>query len=127
MLTNSLQPAHVWSQHFRNYYTAVFLLVVFKYGEESSADCQSGAVERVDEERPALLFLAVADLRAARLEIFAVRARADFSVHVLAGQPDFQVVSFRGAEAQIAGAQLDHAVGDIQPFEDFFGVLDQAF
>src|SRR3972149_7539334 len=127
MPTDPCQSTHIRSQDIRNYPAAVFLLVVFKYGEESSADCQSGAVERVDEDRPAFLFLAVADLRPARLEIFAVRARADFSVSVLAGQPDFQVVGLRRSKSHVAGTQLDHAVGDLQPFEDFFGVPDHAF
>ncbi len=65
---------------------------------------------------------AVADLRAARLEVAAVRAARDLAVGVLTGQPHLEVVRLLRAEADVARAQRDDAVVQLEPLEHRRGV-----
>ena len=74
------------------------------------------AVERVHEARP--LVGPVAAVQAPRLEVGAVRARGDLAVALLAGHPGLEVVLLGGRSAQVAGGDVDHAVGDAQAGED---------
>ncbi len=64
---------------------------------------------------------------AAGLEGFEVGAGGDFAVEVLAGEPDFEVVGFGGGEAHVAGAEEHAAVGEVEGFEDGFGVAGEGF
>ena len=63
-------------------------------------------------------FGTVTDLGAPGLEILAVGAGRDFSEGVLPREPDFDVVSFGGAEAHVARAQAHDTVGEFQELED---------
>ena len=69
---------------------------------------------------------AVADVGAARLEGVEVGAGRDFAVEILAGQPDFEVVSFGGGEAGVAGAEENAAIRQVEGFENLFGVAGEA-
>jgi hypothetical protein len=53
-----------------------------------------------------------------RLEVAADRAGRDLAVGVLARQPDLDVVGLPRAEAHVAGAEHDGAVGQAQRLED---------
>ena len=86
---------HVGDQRVRDADGAVGLLVVFKDGEVGAADGEAAAVEGVEE----LGFLgsgsSEADVGAAGLEGFEVRAGGDLAVEALAREPDFEVVGLR--------------------------------
>ena len=56
----------------------------------------------------------IADVRAARLEVEAVRNRADLQPFILAGRPHFDVVRLRRVEPNVSGAEFEDAVGDAQ-------------
>src|SRR5215470_10089170 len=80
-------------QYFRNYHGAIGLLIIFQNCDPRPAHGQSRSVQRVDEFGPRFAVAPEADLRAARLKGFAIRAGRDFAVSLLARQPDFDVVS----------------------------------
>src|ERR1039458_1319392 len=75
---------------------AVGLLVVLEDGEVGASDGEAAAVEGVDELGFLLAGGAEANVGAAGLKALEVGAGADFAVKLLAGQPDFEVVSFGG-------------------------------
>src|ERR1035441_1573553 len=68
---------------------------------------------------------AEANVGAAGLKALEVGAGADFAGKLLAGQPDFEVVSFGGGEAHVAGAQEHAAVGQAESLEDALGVAGE--
>ena len=50
-------------------------------------------------------------VRTARLKVGAIRARADLPIAAaVARQPDFEIVGFRGTEADVAGAEQHRAM-----------------
>src|SRR5690606_34547501 len=112
--------AHVGPQHFGNYDAAVRLLVVLQDGDERADDRQPGAVECVDEARAATIRWAIADVRAARLEVPRVTARADFEPLLAAGRPQLDVELAAGGEAEITRDNLDAPVRDFQQRADRF-------
>ena len=61
---------------------------------------------------------------AARLEVGAVAARADLEPFVAARGPQLDVVLLGGDEAEIAGADGDHAVRDAEAARNVVGVAD---
>ena len=63
-----------------------------------------------------------ADVGAAGLEGLEVGARGDFAIELLARQPDFEVEGLGGAEAGVGGAKQNPAIGQLECFEDLFGV-----
>ena len=69
-----LAAAHIWSEHLRDHYTAVFLLEVLEYGCYCTAYRESGSVESVNEFRLRVLVSLEADVGASCLEVFEVRA-----------------------------------------------------
>ena len=56
------------------------------------------------------VFVAEADIGPPGLEIQEVAAGGNLSVGVKAGQPNFDVVGFGGAETNITGSQANNAV-----------------
>src|SRR5215468_6076524 len=90
---DGLEPAHVALQRVRHRDRAALLLVGFHDRDESAPDRDARAVERVDEPHLAVL-AAEARVHAPRLEVAADRARGDFPIGVLPGQPYFDVVGF---------------------------------
>src|SRR3990167_6716800 len=116
-LPYTFKSSHVRTQHLRYHDAPIFLLVIFQHRNHGSPHSETGAVERVDKHRPPLLFRAVADLSPARLKVLAVGARADLPVRPLPGKPNLQVIRLRGGKAQIAGAELHNAIGNVQPAE----------
>ena len=101
---------------------AVRLLVVLEDGDERPPDREAGAVQRVQEPRLRPGLRAVAQARAAGLEVLAVRARRDLAVRLLPRQPDLDVVGLGGGEAHVAGRQHDHAVRQAEPLQHLLGV-----
>src|ERR1700693_4296477 len=89
---------------------AVSLLIIFQNRYHRAADGSAGTVERVHDLGLALRVAPEANLRAARLKVGAVRARTDFPVAVLSGQPDLDVIALGCVEADVAGTKRDHAV-----------------
>ena len=69
-----------------------------------------------------VLGVAILDVGATGLEIAAVRAGADLFVGVVARQPDLDVVGLTGREAQVAGAQANHAIRKAQLLKQELGL-----
>ena len=100
--------------------------MVFHHRDQRAPDGETRAVQRVHELRLALR-VAEARLHPPRLERLAVRARRDLAVGVLRGQPHFEVVGLGGGEADVAGAQRDDAVRQLEAPQDRFGVAGHLF
>ena len=64
-------------------------------------------------------------LQAARLEVDEVGAGGDLAILALPRQPHLQVVGLGGREAEVAGAQGDHAVRQSQFLQNGLGVSGQ--
>jgi hypothetical protein len=75
----------------------------------------------------ARFFLAIleSDLGAPGLKIPEVRARADLQPFAAAGRPQLEVELDHGGERQVAGAHLDHAVGQLEGAQHRLGVGEQ--
>ena len=65
--------------------------------------------------------VAILDVCAARLEVAAVRAAGNFFVCVVAGQPHLDVVGLARGKAQVARAQRNNAVGQLELLQQIFG------
>lgn len=109
---DDLCAAHVRSEDLGDDDGTVSLLVIFQDGGYSAADRQARAVQGVHEANFAL-FVTEADIGAASLEIQEVAAGGNLPISVEAGQPNFDVVGFGGAEADVAGRQADDAVREL--------------
>src|SRR5262245_38595973 len=83
-LPDPIHTAHVGTQRFRDDNAAVFLLIVFKHGNQGSTYGEPRTVQSVNENRFTLRFFAIANLRSARLKVFKVRTGANFSIGGLA-------------------------------------------
>ena len=70
--------------------------------------------------------VAILDVCAARLEVAAVRAAGNFFVCVVAGQPHLDVVGLACGKAQVARAQRNNAVGQLEPLQQIFGFSGHA-
>src|SRR5207253_7998283 len=68
---------------------------------------------------------AEADVRAPRLEVAEIRARADFQPFTTPGRPDLDVVLHGRGEREIAGAHLDDAMREPEPAADVLRVVEQ--
>ena len=79
----------------------------------------------MNKYRLAFFFLAVTNLRAARLEVFAVRTGADFSIHRLSGEPDFQIVGLRCGKSHVSGAKLHYSIWQVQTAQNLFSIPQQ--
>ncbi len=69
---------------------------------------------------------ATARVHAARLEVAAHRAGRDFAIHVLARQPDLDVVGLLRGEAHVAGAERHHAIVQIELLQHVLGAFQHA-
>ena len=92
------RSVHVRAQGFGNHDRAVRLLVIFQDGNPRASDGETGAVERVYVFGFRAARATKTYLGAARLKRFVVRAGRDFAESVLAGKPDFYVLSLGVAE-----------------------------
>ena len=70
--------------------------------------------------------IAPARLHPPCLEIATVGAGGNFAISGLRGQPDFQVIGLRGAEAHVAGAQQHLAVRQAEFLQHRFGAAGHA-
>ena len=113
-------------ERFRDSDCAIGLLVVFQQRHIKPSQRRSRAVERV-----AIAILAVlpleTEVHSAGLVVLEIRAARYLEVGILAGGPDLDVVSFRGAKAHIAGAKHDHTVVESELLEDALGVGRERF
>ena len=101
---NGFHPAHVRPQHLRHGDRSVRLLVVLHHRDQGASDGHARSVQGVNiGDRLAVRSAAEAGVHAARLEVPAVRAGGDFPVHLLAWQPDFQVMRAGRGKPGIAG------------------------
>lgn len=69
-----------------------------------------------------VLGVTILDVGATGLEVAAVGAGADLLVGVVTRQPDFDVVGLTGREAQVAGAQANHAIRKAQLLQQVLGL-----
>ncbi len=106
---------------FRDEDAAVGLPVGLEQGNVDAGQRGAGAVEGVAEAVFAVGILEP-EVQPAGLEILEIRAARDLEIGVLAGRPDLDVVGFRAAEAEVAGAKLDDAVMEAEELEDFLGI-----
>ena len=124
---DSLQAVEVGPQGGGYYDGAVGLLVILDDRHPRAADGQAAAVQGVQQLRLAGLAAPEAQIGAACLESLKIRAGGYFLILARGGQPDFDVVGLGGAEAHVARAKRDDAVRQLQPLEDFFRIVRQAF
>src|SRR3981189_803933 len=100
LLANDGVAVHVRHKHVGNPDGAVGLLIVFQNCEIGSANGEAPAVEgvhiarlssddRYASHRSRLVLGLVADVGAAGMEGFEIRAGADLAVELLTGEPDF--------------------------------------
>src|SRR5437764_13323811 len=83
---------HISTQDFWNQHAAIGLLIVLKNGQPGASDGQTAAVQRVHELGLLAAFRTPADIGAARLVGFKVRAGRNLAEKLLPRQPYFQVV-----------------------------------
>ena len=69
--------------------------------------------------------IAIADIETARLEIVEVGCRAYLPVGILTRHPELNVILFDLPQPEVAAAIRDRAIGNIQKFDEFFGVAIQ--
>ena len=103
---------------------AVGLLVLLEDGDEEAGEGGAAAVEGVAEDVFAVAVLE-AELHAAGLVVAEAGAAGDLEVFVLAGGPDFDVVGFGGAEAEVAGTELDEAVVEAEFLKNGLGMAGE--
>ena len=119
--------AHVAAQRIGNVHASFAVLIVLHHGDERSAHRETGAVQRVNEFGLAGLRMAITRLHPPRLKIQIVAARRNFAIALLARQPDLEVDRLRRAETDIAGAQHDGAIRQIETLQHRLGVRGQFF
>ena len=73
-----------------------------------------------------ILGVAILDVGATGLEVAAIGAGADLLVGVVARQPNLDVVGLTGREAQVAGAQANHAIRQAQLLQQVLGLSGHA-
>ena len=115
--TNDVE-VDVRSQRLRDDDRTVFLLIHFHHREESAADRDRGAVERVNEVRSFFALDAVTGVQAARLVVGAVRRAGNFAVTAASRHPGFEVVFAVGRAAEVAGRGVDDAIRDFKAVEN---------
>src|SRR2546430_834278 len=64
-------------------------------------------------------------LEAARLVVRGVRRRRDLAVPLLRREPSLDVVLLRRRSAEVAGGDVDHAVGDFELLHELLLDLEQ--
>src|SRR5439155_1375006 len=106
--------ANIRTKRFRNHDRSILLLIVFHDCDPGAADSQTGSVQCVHKPDFSAAAGTVADVGSPRLEILEVAARWDFTIVVLAGQPNFDIVALRSSEAHVAGRVDHHARGQLQ-------------
>src|SRR5258706_8305981 len=119
-----LEIPHVGLQNRRNIHAAIGALIVLHDRNQRAPDREPRSVERVNELRLAFL-VAEARLHAPRLKSLEIAARRDLAIRVLPGKPDLDVVGFCRREAGVTGAQRDHAVRQLEFFQDRLGMSPQ--
>src|SRR5437867_10920888 len=90
--------AHVWAEGPGDEDRAIGLLKILNNCNPRTAHGESRTVERVHKVAFAAALWLASDARTARLEGLAVRARRNFAEFVAGGQPNLDVVGFRGSE-----------------------------
>src|SRR5689334_4770315 len=76
--------AHVWTKRFRDHNAAVGLLVVFHDRHPGAPHGEGAPIQCMDELGLVLPFRTIANVRAARLECFKIRARRNLAEQLLA-------------------------------------------
>src|SRR5262249_9179577 len=105
---DGLEAAHVALQHIRHGKRATLLLLCLTHGAQRPADRDARPIESMEVAHLAIL-AAVARVHSAGLEIAAHRAGGYLAIHVLAGEPDLDVVGLLRGKAHVAGAQRHDA------------------
>src|SRR6267143_1344453 len=123
--SQAFDAAHVRPQGLRQHDGAVLLLPVLQQRDHRASDREPAAVQRVREARLVLRPRPEPDLRPPGLVVRERRAGADLAVGLLPGQPYLDVVRLLRGEAEVAGAQRDHAVVEPQPAQRLLRVVDQ--
>ena len=115
---------NIRNQGLRHCNGAVVLLVVLNNRNKDARRRNCGCIQRMREAHIPFC-IAIADIETARLEIVEVGCRAYLPVGILARHPELNVILFDLPEAEVAAAIRDRAIGNIQKFDEFFGVAIQ--
>ena len=108
------------TQDLRDLDGAVFLLIIFHNGNDQTVSGGGGA-DGVD--KVTLVTLLVADVETAALEAGQVGVAGDFTVGFEGGIPGFDIILLVTGSAQIAHADVDHMIGNVQRFEKILFIL----
>src|SRR5215469_9417859 len=89
-----LLPSHIGLQCPGQRHRTVVALEVLEDRDQSSADRQTGAVQRMHGQSPLAASGAIARLHTLRLECAAIRAAGNLAIGPLPRQPDLDIVGF---------------------------------
>src|SRR5690606_16835694 len=101
---------------------AVGLLILLEDRDHRPAHREPRTVEGMEQLGLLALGGAMADLRAPRLEVAAVRAAGNLAILLLTGKPDLEVVGLARGEAEIARAENDPPIVEPEALEHRFRV-----
>src|SRR5205807_1851225 len=104
--------SHVGDERLRDAHAPVTLLEVLHDGDDRPRARHRGAVERVHELHGPAVSPAEPDIEAARLKVRAVAARLGLPVAPPPGHPRLDVVLARRGIPEVAGGDVDDAVGE---------------
>ena len=122
-VSSSTPPSHGRSA-FGHVHRAVGALVHLEQAGDGAGDRAQRAVQRGGRLRLPVV-VPVADVQPAGLEGGAVRGRRQLAVGALAGEPRLDVVLAGGAGAEVAGGDVDDAVGQLERLEELLLPLQQ--
>lgn len=99
---------------------------VFEDGDVEACECCAGSVEGVTE--PVFsIFVLEAQIHATCLEVFKIGATRDFEIGVLSRRPDFDIVGASGTEPEVACAEFDHSIGEVEGLKNSLGIGCEGF
>src|SRR5690606_27564823 len=111
----------VRSQRLRDGHGSVRLLAVLQERDQRTTDGQGRAVQRMHEARALLALAAAAGAHAPRLKLAAGRAAGYLTIGPLPRQPYLDVEGPPGGKADVAGAEIDDPIRQLEPLQDGLG------
>src|SRR5947208_444019 len=85
---------HIDAQYLRHRDGTIAVLVIFEHRDERAPDGNARTIQRVNEPRVLRALRPVTRIHSPRLEIAANRAGRNFTIAILARQPDLDVIGF---------------------------------
>ncbi len=105
LLSYAVKPSHIGAERRRHDDAPVRLLVVFQNREQRPAYCEAGSVQGMDELCLGVLLISlcpIPDIGATSLKSLEVATGRDFSIVLLRGEPDFNVVGLGRRKSHIS-------------------------